>query len=700
MESGDRSRLRLTLAQLLLLGGAVAIGLSLGVAALVLSVGLRRHALESTRRALEQSVDLVAQSLAGRQRSLSGGARVFVQGPYFRAIVAEGRRDDILDQTFEAASQLDADWVFIVNDRGALVAKSDEPGAAGAEMGGVPLVAGALQGRVMGGFGVSRDSLLFQAVAVPIVPPGGAPVGVLVATRLVDSLLTRDLKSLSNAEIVFYTRGASARPYVATSTLGVRNDRRQVADAVASLVTTRVSTVRVGGVTYAARGGTLATAGGELVGGFAVLSPAGADEAAVGSLWGALGAAGLLSGILLLLGGRWLHHQATVPLQDAATRLRAALEGIDAPGAAASPTRVRDVDTLARTAMELATERIEEQRIARLVWTCLPEPAPAVPSAARRSTRHGTRGAVATLSGGGSLSLEADQPDAILPQPGTLFASRFTILEEVAAAGGTHGYRAHDRSRSVDVTLTVIRAVAGRSPLSLAELRPDLEPVLALRHRNVVPALDVGITGQLAYVTTEHVPGVTLARLARRDAPLDARVLLAILRGIVGALVGAHEKGFVHGAMTSSQCRLRLDGRVLVDGFAAAAAVRRLTPTSGRTAHEPPAIAGAAVGEPAYLAPEQLLGQEGDARADLYACGVMLIEALTGTTPFDVEAPQAFLAQKLSQRRTWRPLPERQQRDDAVRAALSLLAEELTHPEPRDRPWSAREVQEMLPRVD
>jgi sensor domain CHASE-containing protein len=146
-----------SLASRVFLGGSIVVVAVLALVFVILSRWAERSGEAVVQRELEQSLDLVAQFLAGRQRGLTGGARVFVQAPYFRAIVAENRRDDIIDQTFEAVSQLDADWVFIVDERGILLAKSDEPSASGADLGGVPLIAGALQGRVTSGFGVSRD---------------------------------------------------------------------------------------------------------------------------------------------------------------------------------------------------------------------------------------------------------------------------------------------------------------------------------------------------------------------------------------------------------------------------------------------------------------------------------------------------------------------------------------------------------------
>src|SRR5256885_12080644 len=84
------------------------------VAALVVaSYSARRATREAERRGLEQAADLTAQLLAGRGRSLAGGARGFVQGTALPALVAQRQHDDILDQAFQAAAQVGADSVFI-----------------------------------------------------------------------------------------------------------------------------------------------------------------------------------------------------------------------------------------------------------------------------------------------------------------------------------------------------------------------------------------------------------------------------------------------------------------------------------------------------------------------------------------------------------------------------------------------------------
>src|SRR5439155_21256227 len=290
------------------------VALVLGAALLVSTYSSRRAARLAERRGLEQAADVTAQLLAGRGRTLAGGVRVFVQGPYFRSLVGERRREDILDQTMEAVTQLDASWAFITDERGTLIAKSDEPGAVGVAMGGIGLVAGAREGRPTSCFGVSRDTLLFQAAAAPIARPGTAPMGVLVATKLLDRQTALDVRAATGAEVVFYTLDIEGRAHVAATSL------EHAGDAAAALPTwtSRVAggrradpavapsarTATLGGVPYALQGAGLTTAGGEIIAGFVVGRPESGTPAEMAGMRRSLLAAGVL-GLLLALAAAW-----------------------------------------------------------------------------------------------------------------------------------------------------------------------------------------------------------------------------------------------------------------------------------------------------------------------------------------------------------------------------------------------------------
>jgi HAMP domain-containing protein len=315
-------------------GTAVIVGVVVVFALLLASATARRSADATARRSLEQAADLVAQLLAGRERSLAGGARVFVQGPYFRTLVAERRRDDILDQAFEAVEQLDAAWVFITDDAGTLIAKSDEPSASGDALGGVALIGNALRGQVSGGFGASGDSLLFQATSVPIAIPGRTPLGVLVATRMIDSTLLADIRSATASDVVFYATDRLGAPIMVASTRPMTASLRA---SVGALLTPARSTndpfrlpradATFDGVTWIAQSAALTTAGGDVVGGYVVLRPR--DEA-LATLLGvrrSLIMAGTLGFVLALLAAWFAAHSVTRPVRALALAVRRAADG-------------------------------------------------------------------------------------------------------------------------------------------------------------------------------------------------------------------------------------------------------------------------------------------------------------------------------------------------------------------------------------
>lgn len=343
--SGLRARLPARLrSRPLGLAGRVFAGTAGVVVAVVLAAllaataSVRRAGDAAAQRGLEQAADLVAQFLAGRQRALAGGARVFAQGPYFRSLVAAERRDDVLDQAFEGAEQLDASWVFITDAAGRLLAKSDEPGAAGGPLGGVPLVAGALRGQVTSGFGASGDTLLFQAVAVPVAVPGSTPVGVLVATKVVDDRLARDVRAATAADVVFYALDAAGRSRVTASSFAHADEARRALAAAGPAVRGGAAgggaasdagraPVRVGGVAYLAQGGGATTAGGETVGGFVVLRRLDLERAELAGVQRSLVAAGVV-GLALALAAAWATaRRITRPVRVLAAAARRAAEG-------------------------------------------------------------------------------------------------------------------------------------------------------------------------------------------------------------------------------------------------------------------------------------------------------------------------------------------------------------------------------------
>ena len=160
-----------------------------------------------------------------------------------------------------------------------------------------------------------------------------------------------------------------------------------------------------------------------------------------------------------------------------------------------------------------------------------------------------------------------------------------------------------------------------------------------------------------------------------------------------------------HGDVTPKQLLLAYEGVLKVGDFALARIERRLR---GSDHTDPlrhaaiPQLAGATVGSPEYMAPEQMLGEAPTTRTDLYAAGVVLYECVTGATPFRTDSPLAFLAQKLGGADAHAESEAmRASQPSRSRAALVLrdVIGRMILPEAERRPASAGALLELLERA-
>ena len=697
----------------------------LAAALAVASHSGRRAAREAERRGLEQAADLTAQLLAGRWRSLGGGARVFVQGPYFRALVAERRPDDILDQALEAAEQLGADWVFITDERGLLLAKSDEPGAHGVPMSGIPLVAGALEGRTTAGYGVSRDTLLFQTVAVPIVVPGAAPVGVLVATKVIDRQMALDVRAATNYDVVFYTVDAKSAPHVAATSLADATQAAATLPAASALPSSSRAShpadarrARLAGVPYALQGAALTTAGGEIVGGFVVGRPENAIPQEFAGVRRSLLVAGVL-GLALALASAWsaARHvtRPTRALADAAARaLDGDYEAAARSAAEATSGAPRDEIAALGTALGALLEELREKQALVSMLShrlgasgteghegqrdVLPphgadEPPLSSPALEAGARARATSPAIAWL-----LRARWATRSAAAPALGTVIAERYA-LQEVLGSGGTGiVYKAADRTLGETVALKVLRPeLVADDPHAREELKHELRLTRRVSHRNVVRTYDFGSSRGVPFLTMEYVHGASLAAVLAQRGPLPTDVVLALAKQLTRALEAAHEQGVMHGDLKPANLLVAMDGLLKVTDFGDATLVRRpwARPPAPDETVSPPQLAGAVIGTPEYMAPELLLGSPPDVRTDLYAAGMVLHECLTGATPFPRDTPRGFLARKLETPRVRSGPPRR----STERRTLADVVAWMIAVDAEDRPTSASAVGLALSRV-
>ena len=655
------------------LTAAAVVAVVLGVTLALLTVAAERAGDAATGRALAQSARIVTALLDGRARALESGALVFAQGPVFRSLVIEQRPEDLLDQSLEAVERTGASWVQIVNDSGVRLAKSDEPTAPPLPLGGSALIAGALGGGVESGVGVSGDSILFQAVAVPIM--GAARVaGAIMAARAVDTALVAEVREATASDILFFVMDTAGTPRIVASSLPREAPLRELVARYAGATSDSVRTlgraeVTLGGARFVGEGMPLRSAGGEVLGGFVALRSRDAELAPFALLRQRILLAGVAGLALAFLLAWWMARGIARPVLALAAATRRAADGdyeveVD----------VRAPDEIGDLAMAVRTMLFDLREKHALVEVL--------------SAEH-ERGVRAARAAGAPPAGPAPGGDGALPA-GRVIAGRYEIAEVLGTGGAGIVYRALDRSLGEPVALKTLRPDALHDdPAALERLRSEIRLARRISHRNVVRTHDIGEADGLHFISMELVTGTSLRELLDRERRLPVPATLAIARQICRALEVAHEQGIIHRDIKPQNLMVQPDGVLKVMDFGIARLARRGTPGEGLTR------TGMVVGTPAYMAPEQLLDDDVDARADLYAVGVVLYECLTGRRPFEADTPVTLLARKMGE-----PPPSPRDLVPDVPMVLSQLVLRTLGADRAARPASAAVLHDLLAGVE
>ena len=216
---------------------------------------------------------------------------------------------------------------------------------------------------------------------------------------------------------------------------------------------------------------------------------------------------------------------------------------------------------------------------------------------------------------------------------GRLLDGRYLIGDLIARGGMASVYRATDTRLDRVVAVKVMHAGMRDDVDFVDRFVREARSAAKLNHPNVVSVFDQGDDNGVVYLVMELVEGRTLRDLMRDEAPMHPRRALALLEQILLALSAAHEAHIVHRDVKPENVLIAPDGRVKVADFGLARAV---TSATGGASN---ASTGVLIGTVSYLAPELVLNQGADARTDVYACGAVLYEMLTGFKPHSGETP-------------------------------------------------------------
>ncbi len=212
-----------------------------------------------------------------------------------------------------------------------------------------------------------------------------------------------------------------------------------------------------------------------------------------------------------------------------------------------------------------------------------------------------------------------------------IFGGRYRIEREAGRGGMARVFLARDVKHDRDVAVKVIRHDVAAS-LGSGRFLQEIAIAARLRHPNIVPMYDSGEADGVLYFVMPFEEGPSLRARITQDPSIPATERISILRDIARALAYAHERGVVHRDIKPDNVLLS-GGAAVVSDFGIAKAVSAAqAESSGGTITQ----AGARIGTPAYMAPEQAVGDPTtDHRADIYSFGCVAYELFAGKPPFE-----------------------------------------------------------------
>jgi beta-lactam-binding protein with PASTA domain len=231
----------------------------------------------------------------------------------------------------------------------------------------------------------------------------------------------------------------------------------------------------------------------------------------------------------------------------------------------------------------------------------------------------------------------------------TVVDGRYRVTGRLGSGGMADVYCAEDLQLGRNVALKLLHSRFAEDQEFVERFRREASSAAGLQHQNIVSVYDRGEWNGTSYIAMEHVPGRTLKDLVVQEGPLEPNRAIDLVQQILRAARFAHRRGIIHRDLKPQNVMVA-DGdptqatptvKVTDFGIARAAGGSDMTQT------------GSIMGTAQYLSPEQAQGAPVDARADLYAIGVILYELLTGRVPFAGDTAVAVALKQVHEQ----PLP-------------------------------------------
>lgn len=219
----------------------------------------------------------------------------------------------------------------------------------------------------------------------------------------------------------------------------------------------------------------------------------------------------------------------------------------------------------------------------------------------------------------------------MIPVEGTLLDDRYRVEAIIATGGMSAVYRGLDTRLDRPIAIKVMDSRYAGDQQFLTRFSLEARAVARLKDPGLVAVYDQGIDGRHPFLVMELVEGGTLRELLRERGPMPPHAVAAVLRPVLGGLAVAHRSGLVHRDVKPENVLISDEGEVKIADFGLVRALAEAKITSDSVI----------LGTAAYLSPEQVSSGDASPCSDVYACGILIYELLTGVTPFGGDTPLA-----------------------------------------------------------